>query len=148
MANIAVIKLSGSQHLVKAGEKLEVNKLAFDVNKDQKAEVLLSTKGETMLLNDGEVIFKVLENKKGEKLHIVKFRAKSRYRRRVGHRQQLSLVEIVSINGELKSEKETKVEAKATEAKPAKKAVAKAPVKKEAKKATVKKPAVKKGAKK
>lgn len=103
MSNIAIIKLSGAQHLVKVGDKLEVNKLNYEIGENVSADVLLSTDGDKLILNGGEVLFKVIENKKGKKLSIVKFRAKSRYRRRRGHRQLLSVVEILSINGEAKA---------------------------------------------
>ncbi len=105
MSNIAVIKLAGAQHLVRAGDKFEVNKLDFEVQKDMSADVLMSTNGDKLLLKEGDVKIKVLENKKGDKLRIVKFKAKSRYRRAQGHRQHLSLVEILSINGESKAKK-------------------------------------------
>ena len=150
MSNIAVISLAGAQHLVEAGDKLEVNRLEYDIDKDTSADVLLSTKGDAVLVNEGDVKFKVLTNKLGVKLNIVKFKAKSRYRRKAGHRQKLSLIEILSINGETKTanakatktvakveESETKVETKTTKktvAKPASKAKVKAPVKKVTKK--------------
>ncbi|BDQ04604.1 MAG: hypothetical protein KatS3mg084_0122 [Candidatus Dojkabacteria bacterium] len=100
MVNIAVIKLAGSQHLVKAGDRLEVNRLSYKIGEPVEAEVLLSTKGDELLVNEGKVIFNVVENKKGKKLHVIKFRAKSRYRRKKGHRQLLSVVEVLSVNGE------------------------------------------------
>jgi len=103
MSNIAVISLAGSQHLVIPGDKLEVNRLKSEVGKDLTHDVLLSTKGDTLLLNEGDVKVKVIEHKLGDKLHIVKFKAKSRYRRRIGHRQHLSVVEVISINGDTKS---------------------------------------------
>jgi large subunit ribosomal protein L21 len=100
MVNIAVIKLGGSQHLVKAGDRLEVNRLSYKIGEPVEAEVLLSTNGDQLLINDGKVVFNVVENKKGKKLHVIKFRAKSRYRRKKGHRQLLSVIEVVSVNGE------------------------------------------------
>lgn len=137
MSNIAVISLAGAQHLVKPGDKLEVNRLSVDVEKDVAPEVLLSTKGDEVLFKDGKVETRVVEHKKGEKLYVIKFKAKSRYRRRTGHRQHLTLVEIVSINGEKKAtasevKNEAVVEAKAPAKKPAtKKTTAKKTTKKE-----------------
>lgn len=132
MSNIAVIKLAGAQHLVRAGDKFEVNRLDYEVEKDMSADVLLSTDGEKMLLNEGDVQIKVLEHKKGDKLRIVKFRAKSRYRKAQGHRQHLSLVEVLSVNGQVKEKKAKSVDKKVSttevvsaESKPAKKATVK-----------------------
>lgn len=112
MSNIAVIKLAGAQHVVRAGDKFEVNRLNYEVEKDMSADVLLSTDGEKVLFKEGDVKIKVTENKLGDKLRIVKFRAKSRYRRAQGHRQPLSVVEVLSINGEKKATKAPKKEAK------------------------------------
>jgi large subunit ribosomal protein L21 len=101
MSNIAVIKLAGAQHLVRAGDKLSVNRIKTANEGDEiKAEVLLSTKANDVLMNEGDVKLRLNVNKLGEKLRIVKFKAKSRYRRTQGHRQRLSVVEVISINGE------------------------------------------------
>jgi large subunit ribosomal protein L21 len=147
MSNIAVISLAGAQHLVKPGDKLEVNRLGVEVEKDATPEVLLSTKGDEVLFKDGKVETRVVEHKKGEKLYIIKFKAKSRYRRRTGHRQHLSLIEIVSINGE---KAEAKAVTKSANADVATETVAevKAPKKAATKKPAAKKPAAKKTTKK
>jgi large subunit ribosomal protein L21 len=100
MSNIAVIKLGGSQHLVKAGDLLKVNRVAGEEGSSVEKYVVLSTDSDKLMLNDGKVELKLKENKKDKKIRIVKFRAKSRYRRTAGHRQNISIVEVVSINGE------------------------------------------------
>jgi large subunit ribosomal protein L21 len=129
MSNIAVISLAGAQHLIKPGDKFEVNRLNVEAESSFDAEILLTTKGEEVLFREGKVETRVIEHKRGEKLHVVKFRAKSRFRRRIGHRQDLSLVEVVSINGEKKAPKAVKAAEVEPividEAKPAKKVVAK-----------------------
>lgn len=129
MTNIAVIALAGAQHLVKPGDKLEVNKLDHDANALFNPEVLLSTDGEKVLFNDGKVDAKLLEQKRGEKLYVIKFKAKSRYRRRTGHRQYVSLVEIISVNGQkveakkpAKAQENNRSQEAAQEVKPVKKA--------------------------
>jgi large subunit ribosomal protein L21 len=130
MSNIAVIKLAGAQHIVRPGDRFEVNRLDYEVEKDMSADVLLSTKGDNLLMKEGDVQIKVTENKLGEKLRIVKFRAKSRYRRAQGHRQHLSVVEVLSVNGETKSAKAKESTVKDSVKSEAK--VAKTSVKKEA----------------
>lgn len=106
MANIAVINLAGTQHLVKAGDKFEVNKLENELDTVFTPSVLLSTKGDSLLFGEGTVETRVLEQKRGEKLYVIRFKAKSRYRRRIGHRQYVSLVEVISVNGEKAEKKE------------------------------------------
>ncbi len=99
MSNIAVISLSGTQFLVRPGDKIEVNRLAGNAEDAVSAQVLMSTDGSDVMFNSGTVEAKILNHKRGEKIHIVKFKAKSRYRRRTGHRQELSVVEVLSVNG-------------------------------------------------
>jgi large subunit ribosomal protein L21 len=143
MANLAVIKLAGTQHLVRPGDKFEVNRLENEVEMAFNPEVLLSTKGDDLMFNEGNVEIKVLGQTRGEKIFVIKFKAKSRYLRRTGHKQHLSLVEVISVNGE-KKEKTTTKEAKIEEAAPVVEEKQKA-VKKTAS-TTTKKPAVKKAA--
>jgi large subunit ribosomal protein L21 len=105
MANIAVINLAGAQHIVRPGDKLEVNRLVNNVDEIFNPDVLLSMDGDNVLFASGKVEARVIGHIKGEKLHVIKFRAKSRYRRKTGHRQSLTLLEIVSVNGEKRSTK-------------------------------------------
>jgi len=133
MSNIAVINLAGAQHLVKAGDKFEVNRLENEEKSTFSPEVLMSTEGEKLMLNAGKVEIEIVEHKKGEKLHIMKFKAKSRYRRRTGHRQHVSVIEVKSVNGDVRetktaTEKVVKAEAKTSvkKATTAKKATKKA----------------------
>jgi large subunit ribosomal protein L21 len=140
MSNIAVISLAGAQYLVKPGMKLEVNRLVNNVDEAFTPEVLLSTDNDNVLFNEGTVETKVVDQIRGEKIFIIKFKAKSRYRRRTGHRQYLSVLEIVSINGQ-KAEARKAAKTKSVDAqvevaavsvkKPVKKATVKAKVKKE-----------------
>lgn len=95
-----VIKTSGSQYLVKPGDVLELPNLNI---KDGEAitfkEVLLSKVGDkleigTPLVAGATVKATVLKNFQGEKVHVMKFKAKSRYRRTTGFRAQLTTVKI------------------------------------------------------
>jgi large subunit ribosomal protein L21 len=45
----------------------------------------------------GKVTAKVIAQQRGEKLTVFKYRAKSRYRRKTGHRQSETVVQIESI---------------------------------------------------
>lgn len=100
MANIAVINISGSQYLVKPGDTIKVNKMDQEAGSELNPSVLLSTDSDKILFNSGDVKAKLIETKKDKKVSVVKFKAKSRYRRNIGHRQTISMVEIVSVNGE------------------------------------------------
>jgi large subunit ribosomal protein L21 len=99
----AVIETGGKQYLVSPKEKLAIEKIegqAGDVVTFDK--VLFTMDGDKVNLGkpyiaDGKVAAKIVEQGRGEKLVIFKYRAKSRYRRKTGHRQSQTIVEIQSI---------------------------------------------------
>ncbi len=100
----AVIKTGGKQYLVAPGDKLQVEKL--DVKEGQAevifSEVLLCDKEGKLqigmpMIKGAEVKAKILGEKKGDKLIIFKYKSKKRYKRKIGHRQKFTEVEIVSI---------------------------------------------------
>jgi large subunit ribosomal protein L21 len=97
----AVIKTGGKQHRVQVGDVIEIEKLV--------------TEGETvefhpLLVVDGDgkthvgteaakavVVAKPLGEKKGEKVKVFKYRPKSGYARKAGHRQLLTMLEITDV---------------------------------------------------
>lgn len=100
----AIIQLAGKQHLVHVGDQLKVNALSQDANTEFKTEDVLLVKTDKdaqigqPLVKGVSVTLKVVENKKDKKIRVAKFKAKSRYRKVYGHRQPVSLLEVVSIN--------------------------------------------------
>jgi len=101
MANFAIIQTGGKQYNVKLGEKIEVELLDKNEGDEVTFETLLISKEDALTI--GKPLLKtsvkglVKGEVKGEKLHIRKFKAKSRYRRHTGHRQKYTLVEITAI---------------------------------------------------
>jgi len=99
----AVVKTGGKQYRVSEGEELEVEKLEGKKgDKLDLAEVLLMVDGEkveigTPCVGGVSVLAEIVEQKKGEKIRVAKFKAKSRYRRVQGHRQLLTRVKILKI---------------------------------------------------
>ncbi|MEK7171243.1 MAG: 50S ribosomal protein L21 [Patescibacteria group bacterium] len=89
-SKIAIIELGGKQHLVKEGVLIVVNKL-------------VTPQGESLplinILNGEAVVAKVVSHQLGKKIHGLKFKAKTRYLKRYGHRQSETTVEVVSIGG-------------------------------------------------
>ena len=133
----AIVRTGGKQYRVAPGDKIVVEKLAgeagdtFDIT-----DVLLAGEGGDLKSTVGlTVAAKIIAQAKADKVTVFKKRRRHNYRRKAGHRQQHTIIEIVSIGGK-KADK--KPEAKA-EAKPAVKA--EAPAKVEAKAAA--KPAAK-----
>lgn len=103
--NFAVIQLGGAQHIVKVGDTVEVNRIDGKVGDTIKIkEVLLYSDGKNISVGDPFVQYivsaKIEKQIKGVKLDIIKFKAKSRYRRKIGHRQLLTCIKITKISKE------------------------------------------------
>lgn len=100
----AVIKISGTQLKVFEGKEYEVNKLKGEKGeKIEIAEVLLvhdgkDTKIGTPLVEGAKVTLEITSQKKGEKIDGLKYKAKSRYRRRYGFRPEITRVIVKKIS--------------------------------------------------
>lgn len=101
----AVIKTGGKQYKVSEGDEIIIEKL----NVEEGATV---TFDEVFAIVDGEdvkigqpkvdgakVIASVVKNGKGPKIRIFKYKHKTNYRRRMGHRQPFTKVKIEKIEG-------------------------------------------------
>jgi large subunit ribosomal protein L21 len=101
----ATIRTQGSQFVVKKGDKLFVNRYPETKEGDQVKieDVLMVVDGEKSTFGaptvDGaSVTAKILENKKDKKVIVFKKKRRQGYKRRRGHRQLLSVIEIESID--------------------------------------------------
>lgn len=96
----AVIETGGKQYLVSPKEKLALEKLAGNAGDEVVFDkVLLTIDGDKVqvgkpYVSGGKVKGKILEQSRAEKIVVFKYRAKSRYRRKTGHRQSQTIVEI------------------------------------------------------
>src|SRR3972149_2021883 len=103
MTDYAIIKTGGKQYRVRPGDTLEVEKLDGGVGDTVTvSEVLLtSVDGKvavgTPMVPNASVVAEISGQGKGEKLIVFKFKAKTRYRRKRGHRQQLTTLLVKSI---------------------------------------------------
>lgn len=100
----AVIKTGGKQYKVTEGDVLEVDNLNTKEGAVTFDNVLLLVSDEKVeigkpLVAGAKVKAKLLENKKGEKVRVAKFKSKVRYRRAVGFRASISKVQIEKIEG-------------------------------------------------
>lgn len=120
---IAVVKIAGKQHLVKVGDTITVES---PLGQDQKtmtfSDVLLLQLGDqlkigTPLVGGAVVKTEVVATGKGEKIHILKFKAKSRYRKAMGFRPLITKLLVKSIES---GQKEKESPAPKTEVKKAK----------------------------
>lgn len=122
MTNYAIIEIGTKQYKVQVGEILEVQKLADARGEMEFDKVLLTKDGDSIVvgspyIKDVKVYATFIEDKKGEKLDVFKYKSKSKYRKMRGSRQTYSYLKIDSIGTTKPSkveEKEVKPKAKAT----------------------------------
>lgn len=101
----AVIKTGGKQYRVAQGDKLRVEKLPGNIGDSVTlAEVLLVGSGEGVkvgapLVGGAKVEAKIVGQDKAPKVIIFKFRRRKNYRRKTGHRQPFTALEITGITG-------------------------------------------------
>ncbi len=133
----AVVRTGGKQYRVAAGDKIAVEKLAGDAGETiVLGDVLMA--GEGADLADASKITvsaEIIAQAKSEKVIVFKKRRRHNYRRKNGHRQQLTLLRIMAVGEATKAAPKKAAEAApaAAEAAPAKKPAAKkAPAKKAA----------------
>ncbi len=99
----AIVKTGGKQYKVEEGNMLKVEKLPYDVEAEvELAEVLLISKdGEITVGNPfiegAKVKATVVEHGKGKKVVNFKYKTKTGYHRKKGHRQQFTKLQIKSI---------------------------------------------------
>ena len=98
--SFAVIETGGKQYGVRLGEKIRVEKLDIEIGKSVVFDrVLLKVEGKettvgTPYIEGAKVEANVLETKKDKKKIVFRYHSKTRYRKKKGHRQQYTKVEI------------------------------------------------------
>jgi large subunit ribosomal protein L21 len=104
----AVIETGGKQYRVQEGDVITVEKLNVEAGETVVFDkVLLMSDGKEVkvgapYLNEA-VTGSVVENGKGKKVIIFKYKAKKDYRKKQGHRQPYTMVKIESLTGEVKA---------------------------------------------
>jgi large subunit ribosomal protein L21 len=99
----AVVKTGGKQYLVEEGSNLTVEKLAGKTgDKVILEDVLMVSDGKKVSVGapkvEGAKVEAIIEaQKRADKVTTVKFKSKTRYRRKIGHRQQQTELKIEKI---------------------------------------------------
>ena len=100
----AVIRTGGKQYRVTQGEILRVESLPGEVGSDITFSDVLLTSAEgavhigTPLVPDASVTARVVEHGKEKKIIVFKKKRRKGYRRKQGHRQHFTAVQVKSIN--------------------------------------------------
>jgi len=104
MAKIAVIKTGGKQYVVKEGDELVVNHLSSKKEEVIELPVLAMIDLEKENVEIGKPLLEktvkarvLIDNLKGEKIRVARFKAKVRYRRVKGFRPTLTKIKIESM---------------------------------------------------
>jgi len=98
----AIVKTGGKQYRVERGQTLLVERLAVDEGGNVALEPILYRSEDAVFdpagLKKVKVTAKVLSHERGEKLRVFKFKPKRGYKRRNGHRQELTRIEVTDIS--------------------------------------------------
>ena len=98
----AIVKAGGRQEKVSVGDVVVVDKLAEEIGSSIELQPLMLVDGDSITVDAaklGKVSVKaeVVDSAKGPKISIIKYKNKSGYRKRQGHRQKMSVVKITEI---------------------------------------------------
>lgn len=111
----AIVKTGGKQYRVEPGQRLLVERLAASEGDVVSLQPLMYRSEEVVCdggaLDKVTVSAKVLAHERGEKLRVFKFKPKRGYRRRTGHRQELTRIEVTEISLDGKGAKAAKTAA-------------------------------------
>lgn len=101
----AVVETGGKQYRVSVGDRLTIERLAEEAGSEITLDRVLmlggdgSTRIGTPIVEGATVSATVDEHKRGDKIVVFKYKAKKGYRRKMGHRQELTRVTITGITG-------------------------------------------------
>ena len=110
----AIVRTGGKQYRVAAGDKIVVEKIDGDAGASVTlGDVLLAGEGSELKPTDGlTVAAEIIAQAKGEKVIVFKKRRRHNYRRKNGHRQNHTILKIVSIGAAEKKAAPKKAAAK------------------------------------
>lgn len=101
----AVIKTGGKQYIVEPGDIIDIEKISGEPGEEVNFEevLLVSADGEDVkvgspVVESARVEGRIVKQKRGEKIVVFKFKRRKGYRKKAGHRQNLTSVEITSIS--------------------------------------------------
>ena len=102
MTTYAIVKTGGKQYKVAEGDLVKVEKLDGEPGASVSLPVALVVNGAKVTtdadkLANISVTGEVVEHTKGPKIHIHKFKNKTGYHKRQGHRQQLTVLKVTGI---------------------------------------------------
>lgn len=101
----AILETGGKQYKVRPGDTLQVEKLAGEPgDRLELGRVLMVADGDDVaigspVIEGAKVLAEVVDQRRGPKIIVFKYKAKTRYRRKKGHRQSLTTLRVTDIQG-------------------------------------------------
>lgn len=101
----AIVKTGGKQYKVSAGDVISIEKLAVEVGETVELPVICVVDGDAIEANPEKaaatkVTAEVLDQYKGKKQMVFKFKKRKGYKKLKGHRQQLTKVRVIAVGSE------------------------------------------------
>ena len=114
----AIVKTGGKQYTVKPGDVLDVEKIEGEAGTKVELPVIFLNDGKKIItdpakLAKAKVTAEIVDQFKGEKQLVYKFKKRKRYHKLQGHRQQLTKLKIVKVQATSRAKKAVKAEAEA-----------------------------------
>ncbi len=103
MEAYAVVETGGKQYRVKAGDVVKVEKLSAEIGATVELDqVLALSDGQTLTIGkpriaDAKVVSTIVDQKRDPKVINFKKKRRKTYRRKIGHRQSVTLLKVESI---------------------------------------------------
>jgi large subunit ribosomal protein L21 len=94
----AVVKSGGRQYRVREGQELVVDRLKGEVGDSVELPVGFTAEERGFDLGERTARAEILEHLRGEKIHVYKYKAKKDYRKKTGHRQELTRIRILEVS--------------------------------------------------
>ena len=101
----AIIETGGKQYKVEAGDSVFIEKLEVEADQEitfDKVVAVCTDAGMSVgapYIDDVTVSAKVIKNGKAKKITVMTYKSKKNEKRKIGHRQPYTKVEITAING-------------------------------------------------
>jgi len=94
----AVVKSGGKQYRVTEGQELVIDRLKGEVGDSVDLPVGFSVDEEGFDLGEKKARVEILDHLRGDKIHVYKYKPKKDYRKKTGHRQELTLVRVLEVS--------------------------------------------------
>jgi large subunit ribosomal protein L21 len=94
----AIIETGGKQYRVATGDTIRVEKLSFDVGTEIEMAAKTAFNDDGQWVAGGSVRGTVINNGRGDKVLVFKFKRKKQYKKTIGHRQSFTEVKIGEIS--------------------------------------------------